>query len=124
MYMGENDGTHRPHYGVGGHWREFTTPQSQRSAASHPMRRASLTPTPTLILALALTPNQGKPAVQRGEFPGCARGSGGAGGVGGGAGGGVPYVLLAQRAPRLDVGRGLVRVRLGLGLGLVLGLGM
>ena len=33
--------------------------------------------------------------------------------MGGGAGGVVPYVLLAQRAPRLDVGRGLVRVRVG-----------
>ena len=63
----------------------------------------------------SLTAERGKPAVQCGELPGCARGGGGgAGGVGGGAGGGgVRYVLLAQSAPRLDIGRGLVRVRVG-----------
>ena len=61
----------------------------------------------------SLTAERGKPAIQCGELTGCARAGGGASGGGGAGGGGVCYVLLAQSAPRLDVGRGLVRVRVG-----------
>ena len=59
----------------------------------------------------SLTAERGKPAIQCGELTGCARAGGGASGGGGAGGGGVCYVLLAQSAPRLDVGRGLVGVR-------------
>ena len=62
----------------------------------------------------SLTAERGKPAVQCGELTGCARAGGGASGGGGAGGGGVCYVRLAQSAPRLDVGRGLVRVRVGI----------
>ena len=61
----------------------------------------------------SLTAERGKPAIQCGELTGCARAGGGASGGGGAGGGGVCYVLLAQSAPRLDIGRVLVRVRVG-----------